>query len=118
MELLEKLFPPLIVAIFMFFMNRNQKKRDDAFVHEQKEKEKKELEEKEARKKKEEIHIKQHQFQAKGMLLLMDSNDLALKSLKKLKDESGKALLNGELTAINKKVTEFKDEFETFIIEK
>ena len=52
------------------------------------------------------------------MLLLIDSNDLALKSLKKLKDESGKALLNGELTAINKKVTEFKDEFETFIIEK
>ena len=41
-----------------------------------------------------------------------------LKSLKKLKDESGKALLNGELTDINKKVTEFKDEFETFIIEK
>ena len=117
MELLEKLLPPLVVALFMFVMNRNQKKRDDLLANEQKQKEKKEAEEKEAQKKKEELHIKQHQFQAKGMLLLIDSNDLALKSLKKLKDESGKALLNGELTAINKKVTEFKDEFETFIIE-
>ena len=35
MELLEKLLPPLVVAIFMFVMNRNQKKRDDLLANEQ-----------------------------------------------------------------------------------
>lgn len=107
MELLEKLITPLIVAIFMFIMNRNQKKRDE-----------KEAEAKLKKEKNEQQHMKQHQFQTKGMLLLVDSNKLALESLKKLKDEKGKALLNGELTAINRKVSDFKEEFETFIIEK
>lgn len=107
MELLEKIAAPFVVALFMFFMNLSQRKRD-----------KKIEAEKEEQKKKEQTHIKQHQLQAKGMLLLIEGNEMALKSLKKLKDESGKALLNGEVTAINKKVTEFKDEFETFIIEK
>ena len=69
-------------------------------------------------KEKEAQHYSQHKIQTKGMLLLIDSNELALKSLKKLKDEDGKALLNGELTAINKKVTEFKNEYEQFLIDR
>lgn len=107
MELLEKLLTPLIVAIFMFIINRNQAKRD-----------KRESEVKEELRMKEKHHIEMHNLHTKGFFILIDSNKLALESLKKLKDEKGKALLNGELIAINKKVNEFKQEFETFIIEK
>lgn len=100
MEILKLLISPIIVGllvgIFMIVINRGQKKRDE----------------------KEDVHIRYHNMTTKGMFLLIDSNKLALESLKKLKDDKGKALLNGELTAINQKINEYKIDFETFIIEK
>ena len=107
MDFLYKIAPALIVALFMFYMNRVQTKRDKAA-----EAHKKELAEKEDK------HLGSHNLLTKGMWLQIESNRLALESLKKLKDERGKALLNGELTAINRKINEFKTEFENHLIEK
>lgn len=96
MDILLKFLPPLLVAIFMFFLNKDQKKRDM----------------------KNDVNKKQAEFHTKGLMLNMEATTIALNALKKLKDEKGKALLNGELTAINKKVESFRNEFENFIIEK
>lgn len=91
----------------MLFINRSQKKRDE-----------KEDEKLKLIHDKEQKHNNYHTMQTKAIFLLIDSNKLALDSLKKLKDENGKHLLNGEVTAYQKDVTEFKKSFETFIIEK
>lgn len=106
-DILLKFLPPLLVAVFMFFLNRNQKKRD---THE--------AELKSELTKKNEVQKKQTELHTKGLMLNMEATTIALNALKKLKDEKGKALLNGELTAINKKVEAFRSEFENFIIEK
>ena len=107
MEYVKLLLSPLLVAVIMFYFNRTQKRRDEkesAKFREFQEKEKK--------------HISMHQMHTKGMFLSIEGTKLALESLKKLRDDKGKSLLNGELTAMNKDFCEFKKEFETFIIEK
>jgi len=107
MEILKLFLSPVIVGIFMLFINRSQKKRDEKedeklkLIHE-----------------KEQKHACYHNMQTKAIFLLIDSNKLALESLKKLKDENGKHLLNGEVASYHRDVTEFKKNFETFIIEK
>jgi len=107
MEILKLLISPIVVGIFMFLLNKNQRKRDD-----------KEAEKLKEFREKEQKHLCMHQMHTKGVLLSIESTKLALESLKKLRDEKGKALLNGELAAMNKEVGEFKKEFENFIIEK
>jgi len=107
MEIVKLLISPLIVGIFMFMLNKNQRKRDET--------EEAKLKEFRA---KEQKHLCMHQMHTKGVLLSIESTKLALESLKKLRDEKGKALLNGELAAMNKAVGDFKKEFENFIIEK
>lgn len=107
MEIFKLFLPSLTVAIFMFFLNRNQKKRDEESATKVTELQKKEQK-----------HSHSHNMQTKGILLLIDGNKLALESLKKLRDEKGKALLNGELNTMNKDINDFKKELETFIIEK
>jgi len=107
MEILKLLISPVIVGIFMFLLNRNQRKRDETEAAKLKE-----------FRDKEQKHQCMHQMHTKGVLLSIESTKLALESLKKLRDPAGKALLNGELTAMNKAVGEFKKELENFIIEK
>lgn len=106
MEYFKLLISPLLVAVIMFYFNRSQRKRDEKEALKFSELQKKEIR-----------HASNHYMQIKGMLLLIDGNKLALESLKKLRDEKGKALLNGELTAMNRDICEFKKILETFIIE-
>src|ERR1035437_4914138 len=107
MDILRMFLSPVIVGILMFLLNRNWKRRDEKEESIKKERHEQELK-----------HLHQHNMQTEGMLLLIKGNKSALESLKKLKDDKGNALLNGEVTAINKEISDYNKKFETFIIEK
>lgn len=100
MEILEKFLAPFLVAVFMFIMNRQQSKRD---------------------KKKEAAEVaakRLNQILTKGVVINIEASSTLLTAVKKLKDEKGKALLNGEVRAINEKVEKFNTELEEFLIQK
>lgn len=100
MDVFLKFLPPLMVALFMFYYSRQQSKRDR---------------EKESREK----AVKQlNQILTKGVVINMEASTTVLSALKKLKDEKGRALLNGEVRAISDKVVKFNEELEQYLIEK
>lgn len=100
MEMLEKFIPAFVVAVFMFIINRQQLKRDK----------KKDADQLAAK--------RLNQILTKGVVINIEASSTLLTAVKKLKDEKGKALLNGEVRAINEKVEKFNTELEEFLIQK
>lgn len=62
-------------------------------------------------------HKKRQDLIVKAIFILLDANETQLKSMKRLKDEKGKPIVNGELDAYKAKLEVFHREFEDFIIE-
>jgi len=100
MDIIMQFLSPLMVGLFMFVYTRKQAKRDK---------------EKEAHEK----AVKQlNQIIIKGVVISAESSTVMLTAIKKLKDENGKPLLNGEVRTASDKVLKFKEELQEYLIEK
>ena len=96
----------LIGGIITFIVSRSLKRSE--FNNEEKQKH---LEEENR------LHKKRQDLIVKAIFILLDANETQLKSMKRLKDDKGKPIVNGELDAYKAKLETFHKDFEDFIIE-
>ena len=99
------------------YYQHKEEKRKEAEVEEKKKKE----EEKKQRKEKEheEQQKKDEAFNMmrKAIFLIIKSSTIQIHAIKKLKDDNGKPLINGELEKLDDKLSEFYEEFGDIILE-
>lgn len=85
---------PILVGLFLFGFQKIQKRFE----------------------KKEAVSTKHSQLMMTAIVMLLQSSEIQITALKKIKDENNKPLINGELATMKDKISNFNDELEKFLI--